>query len=89
MPRSPTEVSRPSGSALTNSSALGVAQRRHHVGFGELGIAEADVDAHAVVQQEELLRHVPDHRPPAPQVEVVERDPVHVGPCRRRVGSAP
>ena len=56
MPRSPSRVSRPSGSAATKPSAWAVRSAAHTVVVGHVG-AERDVAAHGVVEEERLLRH--------------------------------
>ena len=86
VPRSPSRVARPSGSAATTSAASASATARAHGLVVGAGHPEPDVVGHGRVEQVRALRQPRD--PPAPLVDgqVAQVHPVHRDPSLVGVG---
>ncbi len=52
-------------------------ERGAHLVLADLGVAERDICKNRVVEQNQLLRHIADHRPPGLERVVLQRPAVH------------
>ena len=66
-------VSSPSGSFVQQLRRTGETHGLDHVRFADGLVAEREIGADGIMQEDDILRNIADHRAPAGEVDLLER----------------